>query len=116
MMGRKLTRYSLGAQPGGIQPVKSIFRNNVVTSDSLSYDLTVCETRRTRASCERGRGGIDDGRSSESVQIMPFYYGKRSASICVVHGPKKSSMYSSEYASGFFEPAASQRRITRTDS
>ena len=38
---------------------------------------------------------------------MPFYCGKRSASICVVLGPKKSSTYSSEYASGFFEPVAS---------
>jgi len=38
---------------------------------------------------------------------MPFYYGKRSASICVVLGPKKSSTYSSEYASGFFRSAAS---------
>ena len=38
---------------------------------------------------------------------MAFYYGKRSASICVVLGPKKSSTYSSEYASGFFAPAAS---------
>ena len=36
---------------------------------------------------------------------MPFYCGKRSAGICVVLGPKKSSTYSSEYASGFFEPA-----------
>lgn len=106
MMGRKLTQYSLGAQPGGIQPVKSIFRNSVDTSDSLSYDLMVCETRRTRASYERGPGDIDDGRSSESVQIMPFYYGKRSASICFVLGPKKTSSCSSEYASGFFEPAA----------
>ena len=38
---------------------------------------------------------------------MPFYCGKRSGGICVVLGPKKSSTYSSEYASGFFEPAAS---------
>ena len=38
---------------------------------------------------------------------MPFYCGKRSARICVVLGPKKSSTYSSEYASGFFAPAAS---------
>ncbi len=38
---------------------------------------------------------------------MPFYCGKRSAGIWVVLGPKKSSTYSSEYASGFFEPAAS---------
>jgi len=38
---------------------------------------------------------------------MPFYCGKRSAGICVVLGPKKSSTYSSEYASGLFEPAAS---------
>jgi hypothetical protein len=38
--------------------------------------------------------------------VMPFYCGKRSASICVVLGPKKSSTYSSEYASGIFEPAA----------
>ncbi len=46
-MGRKLTHDSLGAQPGGIQPVKSIFRNSVDISDSLSYVLMVCETRRT---------------------------------------------------------------------
>ena len=38
---------------------------------------------------------------------MPFYCGKRSAGICVVLGPKKSSTYSSEYTSGLFEPAAS---------
>jgi hypothetical protein len=38
---------------------------------------------------------------------MPFYCGKRSADICVVLGPKTSSTYSSEYACGFFEPAAS---------
>ena len=38
---------------------------------------------------------------------MPFYCGKRSTGICVVLGPKKSSTYSSEYASGFVEPAAS---------
>ena len=37
---------------------------------------------------------------------MPFYCGKRSAAICVVLSPKKSSTYSSEYASGFFELAA----------
>ncbi|MDZ4853904.1 MAG: hypothetical protein SGJ26_03420, partial [Nitrospirota bacterium] len=36
-----------------------------------------------------------------------FYYGERSATICVVLGPKKSSTYSSEYASGFSRPAAS---------
>jgi hypothetical protein len=37
---------------------------------------------------------------------MPFYYGKRSADICIVPDPKKSSTYCSEYASGFLEPAA----------
>ena len=37
---------------------------------------------------------------------MPFYCGKRAAGICVVLGPKKPSTYSSEYASGFFEPAS----------
>lgn len=37
---------------------------------------------------------------------MPFYCGTRSASICFVLGSKNSSAYSSEYASGFFEPAA----------
>src|SRR6476620_6882204 len=52
---------------------------------------------------------------------MPFYCGKRSAGICVVLGPKKSSTYSLGkervlaclglagaigYACGFFEPAA----------
>jgi hypothetical protein len=36
---------------------------------------------------------------------MPFYCGEQSADICIVLGPKKSSTYSSEYASGFFEPA-----------
>jgi hypothetical protein len=69
---------------------------------------TVCETRRTKASFTRSPGGFEDGWSSESVRVMPFYYGKRSASICVVLGPKNSSTYSSEYASVFFEPAASQ--------
>ena len=39
---------------------------------------------------------------------MPFYYGKRSAGICVVLGSKKASTYSSEYASGFFEPCAAR--------
>ena len=38
--------------------------------------------------------------------MMPFSCGKRSANICVVLGPKKSSPYSSEYASGFSEPVA----------
>ena len=38
---------------------------------------------------------------------MPFCCGKRSADICVVLGPKKSSTYSSEYAFSFFETAAS---------
>ena len=32
--------------------------------------------------------------------------GERAAKICVVLGPKKSSTYCSEYASGFLEPAA----------
>ena len=43
---------------------------------------------------------------------MPFYCGKRSAGICIVLGPKKSSTYSSEYASGFFEPVASHPPAT----
>jgi hypothetical protein len=52
---------------------------------------------------ERGHGaGVE-----ESIRVMPSYCGKRSASICVVLGSKKSSTYSGEYASGFFEPAAS---------
>ncbi len=38
---------------------------------------------------------------------MPFYCGKRSTGICVVLGSKKYSTYSSEYASGFIEPASS---------
>ena len=38
---------------------------------------------------------------------MPFLLRKRSAGICVVLGPNKSSTYSSKYASDFFEPAAS---------
>ena len=37
---------------------------------------------------------------------MPFYCGKRAAGSCVVLGPKKSSTYCREYASGFLEPAA----------
>jgi len=36
---------------------------------------------------------------------MPFYCGKRSAGIWVVLGPKKSSTYCREYASGFLQPA-----------
>jgi len=68
---------------------------------------TVCETRRTKASFTGDPGGLEDGWSSESVRVMPFYCSKRSASICVVLGPKKSSTYSSGYASGFFEPAPS---------
>jgi len=43
---------------------------------------------------------------------MPFYCGKRSAGICVVLGPKQSSTYSSEYASGFFEPAVSHLPVS----
>ena len=43
---------------------------------------------------------------------MPFYCGKRSAGICFVLGPKQSSTYSSEYASGCFEPAASHLPAT----
>ena len=74
---------------------------------SAIFPETVCETRRTRASFTRSPGGFEDGWSSESVRVMPFYCSKRSASICVVLGPKKSSTYSSEYASGFSEPAAS---------
>jgi hypothetical protein len=38
---------------------------------------------------------------------MPFYCGKRYAGISVVLGSKTASTYSSEYASGVFEPAAS---------
>jgi hypothetical protein len=45
--------------------------------------------------------------SWEPVQPCPFYYGERSAIICIVLGPKKSSMYSCEYTPGFFGPAAS---------
>ncbi len=37
---------------------------------------------------------------------MPFYCGKRAASISVVLGPRKSSTSCREYASGFLEPAA----------
>jgi hypothetical protein len=44
---------------------------------------------------------------------MPFYCGKRSAGIWVVLGSKTSSTYSSEYASGFFEPAASHLPASR---
>src|SRR5881396_2168909 len=43
----------------------------------------------------------------EPVRHCPLYCGERSATICVVLGPKKSSTYSSEYASGFSGPAAS---------
>jgi hypothetical protein len=43
---------------------------------------------------------------------MPFCSGKRSAGMCVVLGSKNSSTYSNEYASGFFEPAASHLRAS----
>jgi hypothetical protein len=46
---------------------------------------------------------------------MPFYCGKRSASICVVLGSKHSSTSSSEYASGCFEPAYSDRLLAARD-
>ena len=45
---------------------------------------------------------------------MPFYCGKRSADICIVLGPKKSSTYCREYASGFSEPAALHLRAARS--
>ena len=45
---------------------------------------------------------------------MPFYCGKRSAGICIVLGPKKSSTYCREYASGFSEPAALHLRAARS--
>ncbi len=38
---------------------------------------------------------------------MRFYCGERGAGICIVLGQKNPSTYSSEYASGFFKPAAS---------
>ena len=38
---------------------------------------------------------------------MPFYCAKRSVGIWVILSSEKSSTYSSEYASGFFELAAS---------
>jgi len=44
--------------------------------------------------------------SLEPVQHCPFYYGERWSGIYFVLGPEKSSTYSSEYASGFSEPAA----------
>jgi hypothetical protein len=37
---------------------------------------------------------------------MPFYYGNRSADICIVLDSKKSSTYCREYASGFLVSAA----------
>jgi hypothetical protein len=40
-------------------------------------------------------------RAEEPVRHSPFYCGERSATICIVLDPKKSSMYSSEYTSGF---------------
>jgi len=43
----------------------------------------------------------------EPVRHWPFYCGEWSTTICVVLGPEKSSMYSSEYASCFSGPAAS---------
>ena len=43
---------------------------------------------------------------------MPFYCGKRSAGICIVLGPKQSLPYYSEYATGFFEPAASHLSVS----
>lgn len=38
--------------------------------------------------------------------MMPFCCGTGAAGICVVLGPKQSSTYSKEYASGCFAPAA----------
>jgi len=36
---------------------------------------------------------------------LPFYCGKQCTGICFVLSPEKASTYSSEYASGFSEPA-----------
>jgi len=42
----------------------------------------------------------------EPVRHWPFYCGERSAIICLVLGPEKSTTYSSEYVSGFSGPSA----------
>jgi hypothetical protein len=54
---------------------------------------------------------VKDGVEScveEPPQHWPFYCGERSTAICIVLDQKKSSTYSSEYASGFSGLAASR--------
>jgi hypothetical protein len=46
------------------------------------------------------------GSVRRSLSDITIYCGERSATICIVLGPKKSSMYFSEYTSGFSGPAA----------
>jgi hypothetical protein len=53
--------------------------------------------------------GICQFKSRSLSDNAAFYCGERFVARCVVLGPKKSSMYSSEYTSGFSGPAASHR-------
>ena len=80
----------------------------MVLPDSFGVLFLSPEKPSPRLFCSLFPGrNVDSQRGQESVRVMPFYCGKRSAGICVVLGTKKSSTYPSEYASGFFEPVAS---------
>ena len=52
------------------------------------------------------RCSIANRRSLSGIDF--FYCDTRSAAICVVLGPQKSSLYPGEYISGFSGPAALQ--------
>jgi len=71
--------------------------------------LTTCafwpQLQKTWAS--KSSGDVSPGMLGASPTLA-VYCGERSATICVVLGQKKSSMYSSEYTSGFPGPTASQ--------
>src|SRR5712692_2463099 len=64
-------------------------------------------TSSTARECPPSHDRIFQTSDLGACPTLTFYCGERSATICVVLGPKKSSLYSSEYTSGFSGPAAS---------
>src|SRR5712692_2939794 len=64
-------------------------------------------TSSTARECPPSHDRIFQTSDLGACPTLTFYCGERSATICVVLGPKKSSMYSSEHTSGFSGPAAS---------
>ena len=57
------------------------------------------------------RSGFMNSPARSLSDIDHLYCGTRSATICVLLGPKKSSIYSREYTLGFSGPAVSHLAI-----